>query len=117
MKTFAGILSRHTLRKRLCSARVVSEHAYEMLKGRWRILYKKTECKLANIQHVIMACITLHNISKADPCKPRWRLKVEELNLIRGASTGAAGGPEPEEVRERIAIWLWALKEDRENIN
>ena len=35
--------------KRLCSARVVSEHAYGMLKGRWRILYKKTECHLDNI--------------------------------------------------------------------
>jgi len=27
--------------RRLCSARVVSEHAYGMLKGWWRILYKK----------------------------------------------------------------------------
>lgn len=27
--------------RRLCSARVVSQHAYGMLKGRWRILYKK----------------------------------------------------------------------------
>lgn len=35
--------------KRLCSARVVSEHAYGMLKGRFRILYKKTECSLDNI--------------------------------------------------------------------
>ena len=48
--------------KRLCSARVVSEHAYGMLKGRWRVLYKRTECRLQNIKHVIMACILLHNI-------------------------------------------------------
>ena len=27
--------------RRLCSARVVSQNAYGMLKGRWRILYKK----------------------------------------------------------------------------
>ena len=52
--------------KRLCSARVVSEHAYSMLKGRWRILYKKTECKLKNIRHVIMA---LHSLAQYMHCK------------------------------------------------
>ena len=30
--------------KKLCSAPVVCENAYGMLKGRFRILYKKTEC-------------------------------------------------------------------------
>ena len=30
---------------KLSSARVVTENAYEMLKRRWRILYKKTEMK------------------------------------------------------------------------
>ena len=66
-------------------ARVVSEHAYGMLKGRWRILYKKTEYKLKNIRHVIMACIALHNIciARDDPCRPRWRLDIEKLHLIR----------------------------------
>ncbi|XP_046858673.1 protein ALP1-like [Xenia sp. Carnegie-2017] len=60
--------------RRLYSARVVSEHAYGMLKGRWRILYKKTECHLDNIQILIMTCILLHNIciDRNDPCKPRW---------------------------------------------
>ena len=57
------------LNKTLCSARDVSEHAYGMLKGRWRILYKKTECKLKNIRQVIMACFALHNIciARDDP--------------------------------------------------
>lgn len=102
--------------KRLCSARVVSEHAYGMLKGRWRFLYKKTECKLSNIQHVIMAGITLHNIciTRYDPCRPRWRLKVNQLHLIRRGARGGAEFPDPEEVRGRIANWLWAIKEDRE---
>ena len=55
--------------RRLCSARVVSEHAYGMLKGRWRYLYKKTECSLDNITLVIMTCIALHNlcIQRDDP--------------------------------------------------
>ena len=59
--------------KRLCGARVVTKNAYGILKGRWHILHKKTECRLFNIGYVIMACITLHNlcIELADPCQPR----------------------------------------------
>ena len=32
--------------KKLCSARVVSKNAYDMLKGRFHIFNKKTECQL-----------------------------------------------------------------------
>ena len=74
--------------KMLCSARVVSENTYGMLKGRWRFLYKKTEAQSENLRYIIMACIALHNlcIVENDPCKPRWQLEVHELDLIRGSS-------------------------------
>ena len=54
-----------------------------MLKSRWRILYKKAESKVFNLKHIIMAWVMLHNfcITKHDPCNPRWRLSVEELEL------------------------------------
>lgn len=48
--------------KKLRSARVVSEHAYGMLKGRWQLLYKKVDCNKKNIKRIIMCGITLHNI-------------------------------------------------------
>ena len=104
-------LKKRYFNKRLCSARVVSEHAYGMLKGRWRILYKKMECDLDNLQIIIMTCILLHNICihMNDPCKPRWRTEVSKLNLIRGgAQAGAAEG-----VRGTISNWLWAVKEEQ----
>ena len=103
------------LNKRLCSARVVSEHAYGMLKGRWRILYKKTECKLKNIRHVIMACIALHNIciARDDPCRPRWRLDIEKLHLIRNRGSVEQDG-EADQVRERITNWLWDINQQRQ---
>ena len=41
------------LNKILCSARVVTENAYGMLKGRWRILYKKTECRMFNLKDTV----------------------------------------------------------------
>jgi hypothetical protein len=80
--------------KRLCSARVVTEHAYGMLKGRWRVLYKKTECRLKHIRQIIMVCILLHIIciARNDPCKPRWRLDVKKLHLIRKRCNGEVHG-------------------------
>ena len=54
-----------------------------MLKGRWGILYKKTEMKMCNLKYVVIACLMLHNLCTAtnDPCNSRWRLSVEELEL------------------------------------
>ena len=82
-----------------------------MLKGRFRILYKKTECSLDNIQVIIMVCIVLHNICihRNDQRKPRWRLEVNELNLIRGS--GQAG--DADTTRQVIANWLWGIREER----
>ena len=93
------------------TARVVSEHAYGMLKGRWRIIYKKTECRRRNIKVIIMACIVLHNIciARNDPCNPRWKLEVNKLHLIRKATKRTKNKRLVQEIRNRIAEWLWSL--------
>ena len=41
--------------KKLCSARVVTENAFGMLKGRFRFLYRKTECRMKNLKYIILA--------------------------------------------------------------
>ena len=71
--------------KKLFSACVVTENAYGMLKGCWRILYKQTECRMYNLKYVIMSCIMLHNlcISINDSCEPRWCLEGKNLSLIK----------------------------------
>ena len=58
-----------------------------------------------------MACIALHNICvhRNDPCKSRWRLEVNELNLICGS--GQAG--DDHTTREAIADWLWDARNER----
>lgn len=73
------------LNKRFCLVRVVLEYVYGMLKGRWRIFYKKIECKLKNIRYVIMVCIVLYNICivRDNLCRFRWRLDIEKLYFIR----------------------------------
>ena len=60
-----------------------------MMKGRWRLLHKKTECRLDNIKYAILTSIVLHNICIhfLDPCKPHWVLKAKRIsvrNKIRG---------------------------------
>ena len=65
--------------KKLCSARVVTENTYSMLKGRWRLIYENYDCQLKNIKYIIMADVFLHNpsISMNDTYQPRWRHSVE----------------------------------------
>ena len=94
--------------KSLCSARVVSEHTYGMLKGRWRFLYKKTEAQPANLRYIIMACIALHNlcIAENDPCQPRWQLEVEQLDLIRDSIVREEHKVISNLNRMKVANWL-----------
>ena len=68
---------------KVINARVVTENCYGILKSCWRILYKKVELKIFNLKYIIIAWVMLDNfcIAKNTPCNPRWRLKVEELEL------------------------------------
>lgn len=94
---------------KLHSARVVTENAYGMLKGRWRILYKKTEMKLYNLKYVVMACVMLHNLCIAtnDPCNPRWKLSVEELELLSRTIKRSESKFESNKNAGIIKNWLW----------
>lgn len=98
--------------KKLRSARVVTENAYGMLKGRWRFIFKMCEAKLYNIKYIIMAAVLLHNICIHfnDTCKPRWKLTVEQLELIdtqverletRMSKSNSM------DTAKKIADWLW----------
>ena len=96
--------------KKLCSARVVTENCYGMLKGRWRILYKNTECRLSNLKYVIMSCILLHNmcIGFDDPSEPRWKLDVKKLALFPKTKPKNQNPNTASSInRLKIANWLW----------
>ena len=47
---------------RLSRARMVTECAYGQLKGRFRVLYRKSECNEDTTKAITLACIVLHNI-------------------------------------------------------
>ena len=93
---------------KLCAARVVTENAYGMLKGRFRILYR-CEAKLRNVKYILMACVMLHNlcITRNDPCNPRWKLTVDQLSLIRKNVTRSENKEQSAKVADKVADWVW----------
>ena len=66
MKAFPdnGSLSREqkAFNYRLSKARVVVEHAYGRLKGRWRCLLKRNDVLVDDLPKLVAACCVLHNI-------------------------------------------------------
>lgn len=46
----------------LSKARIVVEHAFGRLKGRWRYLMKRLDHHLGNVPNVVTTCVVLHNI-------------------------------------------------------
>ena len=66
MKAFPdnGNLSRQqkTFNYRLSRARVVVEHAYGRLKGRWRCLLKRNDTSVHDLPKLVAVCCVLHNI-------------------------------------------------------
>ena len=64
---------------RLSSARVVVEHAYGRLKGRWHSLLKCNNLHIGSVPELVAACCTLHNIceSSGDCFREEW---MEDLS-------------------------------------
>ena len=69
MKPFINTGSLSTEQQRfnyhLSRARVIVEHAFGHLKGRWRCLRKKLSVQVEDIPDVVGACCVLHNICQA----------------------------------------------------
>ena len=47
---------------RLSKARVIVEHSYGKLKGRWRCLLKRLDVDIHDVPEVVAACCVLHNV-------------------------------------------------------
>ena len=65
---------------RLSKARVVVEHAYGRLKGRWRCLLKRLDVSVDDVPQLVAACCVLHNICEVhrDGFNEQWMEGVEE---------------------------------------
>lgn len=55
-----------TFNNRLSKARMAVERAFGLLKGRWRCLMKRCDCRIDNINTIISACCVLHNFCQVN---------------------------------------------------
>ena len=57
-----------------------------------------------------MACLKEDGKSFINPlCNPRWKLEVEDLHIIRQATKRTEDRMLAQDVRQKIASWLWSF--------
>ncbi len=109
---------------RLSRGQMVTECAYGQLKGRWRMLYRKSECTPDTMKDIVLACIVLHNIciDKDDSLPAVFNLcfdkdgvmlnqkrRREKLVMMNGHAV-ADNGKGAEKVREALKNKFWNEK-------
>ena len=76
---------------RLSRARVVVEHSYGRLKGRWRCLLKRLDVKVEDVPQLVAACCVLHNICEVhgDSFNQEWveGIQVDAVGSAPSASS------------------------------
>lgn len=70
---------------RLSRARMVTEGAYGQMKGRWRVLLRKSESEVDQVKTTALACIVLHNIciDKGETLSKKLDLTLDPLTNER----------------------------------
>ena len=63
--------------KQFSAARFTVERAFEVLKGCWRYLLKRSDNRLSNVSNIIITCCTLLNI-----CQERSDQFIDEDNIV-----------------------------------
>lgn len=109
---------------RLSCARMVTECAYGKLKGRFRVLYRKSECNEDTMKAITLACIVLHNIcidyDEAFPMQldlinntegRRNRETVRELLNMRSCTKVKDTSVQAGKVREALKEKVWKEKQ------
>ena len=108
MKAFAnnGRLARpqKNFNYRLSRTRVVVEHTYGRLKGRWRCLLKRLDINVSDVPELVSACCTLHNICEVhgDGFNDEWIDGTEQTQQDPSVtnSTAATTNSTGESIRE-----------------
>ena len=103
---------------------MVTEGAYGQLKGRWRVLLRKSESSQDNVR-ITLACMVLHNIciARGDAIskkldlsldangQKRNREEIRKLLQMRNCSSIRDVSLEANKVRNALCEKLWLEKE------
>ncbi|KAK1880451.1 Protein ANTAGONIST OF LIKE HETEROCHROMATIN PROTEIN 1 [Dissostichus eleginoides] len=86
----------HVYNYKKSRARVVVENAFGRLKGRWRCLMKRNDCKMDKIRTQVAACCILHNLCEinGDEYREEWTALPETQLYGPAPAIGEAGGQE-----------------------
>lgn len=73
-------------------ARMVVENAFGRLKGRWWILLKRIDSKLANIPNLVVSCVVLHSMCEmyGDYCSNNWISREDTTHQNSTSTTSRA---------------------------
>ena len=82
---------------RLSRARMVTECAYGQVKGRWRVLLRKSESSKETVRAVTLACVVLHNVCIEHGDVAYWNWDVSK-------DPGTNQRRKPEEVQDLLMI-------------
>ena len=128
MKPFTNAVltpQQHYFNYRLSRARMVTEAAYGQLKGRWRVLLRKSESSRDQARITTLACMVLHNICimQGDAISRKLDLSLdesggkrnrEELRKIiqmRDCTSIRDASHEATKVRHALCEKLWIEKQ------
>ena len=93
---------------RLSRARVVVEHAYGRLKGRWRCLLKRLDINVKDVSELVAACCTLHNVCEVhgDTFDEDWLEGVENISSTNTADGGSSQSESGENIRQAFMSYF-----------
>ena len=93
---------------RLSHTRVVVEHTYGRLKGRWRCLLKRLDVDINRVPELVASCFVLHNICEVhgDSFNNDWLEGVEMNNNNSTAYTHTPCNSDGESVRKALMLYF-----------
>ena len=101
------------LNYRLSRARVVVEHAYGRLKGRWRCLLKRLDVSVRDVPELVAACCVLHNMCEVngDTFNEEWLEGVESGYDTSIAVVGSSQSESGVNVRQALMVYFQSNSE------
>ena len=89
---------------RLSKARVIVEHSYGKLKGRWRCLLKRLDVDIHDVPEVVAACCVLHNVCEIhkDTFNEEWMEEVERDVCVSSPPGGVVHNQPAMDIRNAL---------------
>ena len=91
----------------LSHARVVVEHAYGRLKGRWRCLQKRLDISVYDVLKCVAACVVLHNVYEVhgEAFDEDWMEGIECGSDASESDFGSSQSESGENIRQTLTYF------------